>query len=90
MPDNITGDLANLWAVGGKQVPSTDGEGEQGDPRYRPDWEVCCTECGWQLTGKFSTCPKCGADLRLKPCPYCRGTVPARADECPRCTAPLH
>ncbi|MFU8826852.1 MAG: double zinc ribbon domain-containing protein [Brevefilum sp.] len=77
MTGSSQGELANLWAVGGAQVSC-----EGGGYRY-------CPECGWQLTGKFSTCPRCRADLRMVSCPYCGGRVPAQAELCPRCTAPL-
>jgi predicted amidophosphoribosyltransferase len=76
------GDLAGLWAVGGQQVSM--GNAQEGGGYYQ-----FCPGCGWQLTGKFSTCPKCGADMRLKVCPYCGGAIPVCAEVCPRCTAPL-
>jgi predicted amidophosphoribosyltransferase len=76
------GDLANLWAVGGKQSEIIHAERERFFYRF-------CPQCGWQLTGKFSTCPRCSADLRIKVCPYCRGEIPANKGVCPRCSAPL-
>ena len=74
------GNLADLWAVGG----------QQNAPEGMKGWHYrYCPECGWQLTGKFSRCPRCGANLRLFVCPYCGGEVPARLEHCPRCSAPL-
>jgi len=76
------GNLANLWAVGGKQSEIIHVERERFFYRF-------CPQCGWQLTGKFSTCPRCGADMSLKRCSYCEGEVPANEENCPRCSAPL-
>ena len=76
------GDLANLWAAGGQQIRSP---GENADAGSDTD----CPECGWQLTGKFSACPRCGADLRCVNCAYCGGKVLARHGLCPHGTAPL-
>jgi len=75
-------DLANLWAVGGEQVSNPLEEVDSEFYRY-------CPNCGWRLTSKFSTCPRCGADLSLQRCPYCGGVIHARVDQCPRCTALL-
>jgi len=72
------GNLANLWAVGGAQRPGRS-----------VGLTDICPGCGWQLTGKFSRCPRCEADLRLKLCPYCGGEIFVSAMQCPRCTAPL-
>jgi predicted amidophosphoribosyltransferase len=75
------GNLADLWAVGGQQNP----------PDANNQWRFrFCPECGWQLTGKFSHCPRCGADLRLSVCPYCGGDIPSRLEQCPRCSAPFN
>lgn len=82
MSEGHQGDLANLWAVGGKQSDLLLSESSHFYYRY-------CPQCGWKLTGKFSTCPRCGADLKLKICDYCGGKVPANEDNCPRCSAPL-
>jgi predicted amidophosphoribosyltransferase len=82
MTGQFQGGLANLWAVGGLQTASEDRESSGGYYRY-------CPGCGWRLTGKFSTCPRCKADLSRIVCPYCRGTIPAGNEQCPRCTAPL-
>jgi predicted amidophosphoribosyltransferase len=76
------GNLANLWAVGGNQADPIKAEGHRLYYKF-------CPKCGWQLTGKFSTCPRCNADLRIKVCPYCRGEIPANKGVCPRCSAPL-
>lgn len=71
------GNLAGLWAVGGAQRVE------------KPSSVVDkCPSCGWQLTGRFSRCPRCGADLRLRTCHYCGGEIFASSDQCPRCTAP--
>lgn len=79
MSDVKGGNLANLWAVGGKQQLQARANG----------WHYqFCPECGWRLTGKFSRCPRCVADLRISVCPYCGGEVPSRLDQCPRCSAP--
>ena len=80
MSQDYQGDLAGLWAVGGKQVAPGGAEGGQRVYRYCPD-------CGWQMTGRFTTCPRCGADLKTKVCPYCGGVIPVSANECPRCLA---
>ncbi|MFN2302722.1 MAG: double zinc ribbon domain-containing protein [Anaerolineales bacterium] len=80
MPKSRQGNLANLWAVGGQQSM------REGENRWHYKF---CPECGWRLTGKFSRCPRCEADLRLSACPYCGGDVPKRLKRCPRCTAPL-
>lgn len=82
MPENIQGDLANLWAVGGKQVYSK--KSNQTNRFY-----LFCPNCGWKLTGKFFTCPRCGVNLSTVKCPYCGGVIPAKAEECPHCTGPL-
>ncbi len=82
MTRDYQGDLAGLWAVGGKQVIADEADISQWDYIY-------CPECGWKLTARFSTCPRCGANLRTKPCPYCQGQIPVTAKACPRCTAPL-
>ncbi|HAF48779.1 MAG TPA: hypothetical protein DCL08_06000 [Anaerolineaceae bacterium] len=82
MQQDHQGNLANLWAVGGKQTDIGNAEGNHFYYRY-------CPQCGWKLTGKFSTCPRCGADLRINVCPYCGGRVPASEDNCLRCSAPL-
>jgi predicted amidophosphoribosyltransferase len=82
MPEGHQCGLAGLWAVGGQQVP-------EGNDQERQGYYHFCPGCGWQLTGKFSTCPKCGADLRTKACPYCGGTIPVDHEVCPRCNAPL-
>lgn len=82
MPEGYQGGLAGLWAVGGQQVS---GENDQ----ERRGYYQFCPGCGWQLTGKFSTCPKCGADLRTGVCSYCGGVIPVDFEVCPRCTAPL-
>jgi RNA polymerase subunit RPABC4/transcription elongation factor Spt4 len=82
MSEGHQGGLAGLWAVGGRQVS---GENDQA----RHGYYQFCPGCGWQMTGKFSTCPKCGADLRTKACPYCGGAIPVDSEVCPRCTAPL-
>jgi len=78
MHEGNSGNLANLWAVGGKQHPAS-----------VVGLTDVCPSCGWQLTGKFSCCPRCGADLRLRQCPYCGGEVFSSHTQCPRCTAPL-
>jgi hypothetical protein len=72
------GNLAGLWAVGGAQ--------RSAKPLGVTD---VCPSCGWQLTGKFSRCPRCGADLHLQQCPYCGGEIFACHTQCPRCSAPL-
>jgi len=72
------GNLANLWAVGGKQR-SKNNIGL---------WDKCPT-CGWFITGKFSSCPRCNADLRLYECLYCGEDIFASHMHCPHCTAPL-
>jgi len=82
LPEEINGGLADLWTVGGAQEV---GEGRPISDQYPP----FCPQCGWKLTGKFSRCPRCGAELSLIQCPYCGGQIPASTDRCPRCTAPL-
>lgn len=81
MTRSSQGSLANLWAVGGGQTPPNSGDSDSGYYRY-------CPACGWQLTGKFSTCPRCSGDLRLRCCTYCGEMVPFGEDPCPRCSAP--
>ena len=75
-------DPADLWVVGGKW------EKDRSVATFRSYYEFC-PQCGWWLTGRFSICPSCGADLKLKLCPYCRGMVPANEKNCHRCSAPL-
>ena len=82
MQQGHQGNLANLWAVGGKQA------GFVNAGRNRIYYQFC-HQCGWKLTGKFSTCPRCGADLGFKPCPYCGEEIPGIAKRCPRCSACL-
>ena len=72
------GNLAGLWAVGGAQQVAKPSS-----------MMVKCPSCGWQLTGKFSRCPRCGADLHLQQCPYCGGEIFSSSTQCPRCTAPI-
>ena len=74
--------LADLWAVGGQHVSA-----DKKEPKSF--YYQFCPGCGWKLTGKFSTCPRCGEDLRTEECLYCRGVIPAGLDQCPRCTADL-
>jgi len=74
------GQLADLWAVGGEQSVLNEFKRYKGFFQY-------CPGCAWKLTGKFSTCPRCGEDLRMKICPYCRGVIPVCGENCPRCTA---
>jgi RNA polymerase subunit RPABC4/transcription elongation factor Spt4 len=81
MGEGLQGDLAGLWALGGSQAIKEVNASDKFFYRF-------CPECGWRLTGKFSTCPWCGADLSVKVCPYCKGMIPAGASICPRCTAP--
>jgi len=73
-------ELTNLWAVGGRQIGLFYDE-------ITPFYYKFCPGCGWKLTGKFSTCPRCGEDLRTAICTYCRGEIPAGVENCPRCTA---
>ena len=80
MSPSCQGELKNLWAVGGKQAEPA------GDERKNRQYTYC-PGCGWKLTGKFSTCPRCEADLRTKECLYCGGVIPADVKFCPRCTA---
>jgi len=82
MSEGHQGDLANLWAVGGNQADLIKAEGHRFYYKF-------CFQCGWQMTGKFSSCPRCVADLRIRDCPYCGGEIPANVDICPRCSAPL-
>ncbi len=82
MPKGYHGNLASLWAVGGEQHQSPGRDHDKGYYQF-------CPVCGWKLTGKFSTCPRCGADMRVKLCPFCGGSIPASTDHCPRCTASL-
>ena len=80
MSPRYQGELGNLWAAGGKQADFA------GDERKYWYYKFC-PGCGWKLTGKFSTCPRCKADLRTKKCPYCSGEIPVDVKFCPRCTA---
>lgn len=82
MSGTFSGDLANLWAVGGKQETILSGASSG-------QFNQVCHGCDWQLTGKFSTCPKCGADLRLVTCTYCGEAALQKDVECAHCTAPL-
>lgn len=82
MCEDSQGSLANLWAVGGEQYKDNAVAG------FRSFYKFC-PKCGWQLTGKFSTCPRCGADLNTMDCPFCGGDIPTNAKNCPRCCAPL-
>ena len=75
--------LAALWALGSEQVQK-DGL----DSQEVKNWAKC-PECGWQITGEFSWCPKCGTRLSPYQCDYCRGIVPKDQQECPRCGAPV-
>ena len=82
MGEDHQGNLANLWAMGGVQ----DNDKHSGGHSFCYDF---CPDCGWQLTGKFSTCPRCGADLGFTTCPYCGGEIHRKSKHCPHCTAPL-
>ena len=50
---------------------------------------VHCPTCGWQIDKDYAWCPQCGARLRPFQCAYCQGTVPADAESCVHCGAPL-
>jgi len=54
MSPSNQGELADLWAVGGMQIVSA-------ASGSKPWYYSFCPGCGWKLTGKFSTCPRCGA-----------------------------
>lgn len=74
------GQLADLWAVGGEHFIRIN---------KSKGYYAFCPGCGWKLTGKFSTCPRCGEDLRTEMCPYCKGSIPYGVEHCPRCTVDL-
>lgn len=56
---------------------------------------IKCTQCGYPVIDKMSTCPNCGAsvtdnDIELTTCPACGAQVDAHEDYCPECGEPLY
>jgi predicted RNA-binding Zn-ribbon protein involved in translation (DUF1610 family) len=51
---------------------------------------VQCPTCGWRIDKDYAWCPQCGARLQPFQCEYCRSMVPAEAENCTHCGAPVN